>query len=95
MNSNPQTLAWNTGRRYTQFGQRIAARQLPNGIIAMVDCDRGIEYLLHPETPFDKSSILRAYDAGHRAPYDANRDYDAVRQLNDELREIARAVPGV
>jgi hypothetical protein len=33
---------WNTGNRYTSFGQRIVAEQRPDGTIAFHDIDRGI-----------------------------------------------------
>ena len=37
------TITFNTGREYTEHGQRIAAALLDNGDIYFVDIDRGID----------------------------------------------------
>jgi len=57
-----QTLAFNTGRTYTEHGQRIAAQRLDCGAIIMLDIDRGIDYILHPTTQLTSADIMRAYD---------------------------------
>lgn len=41
-----QIITWNTGAHYTEHGQRIAAAVLPNGDVAFIDADRGIDGVL-------------------------------------------------
>lgn len=65
MNSFKKTLAFNTGRQYSDNGQRIAAGLLENGNILFVDIDRGLEYLIPAgAAAFNQNSILAAYDGG-------------------------------
>ena len=53
-------LAWNTGRIYTEKGQRIAAIQIGGGVF-LSDQDRGIHYYL-PGCPLEQREIMRRYD---------------------------------
>jgi hypothetical protein len=65
MNTLTKTLAFNTGRQYSEAGQRIAAGLLDDGGIIFVDIDRGLEYLIAPGAArFTQSSIMGAYDRG-------------------------------
>jgi hypothetical protein len=61
-----KTIVFNTGRRYSSHGQRIADIQLDNGAIAVVDIDRVLDYLIpadfSPWVKFDQASILSIYD---------------------------------
>jgi hypothetical protein len=60
-----ETLVFNTGRQYSDKGQRIAAGKLTDGSILFVDIDRGLEYLIAPGAArFTQSSIMGAYDRG-------------------------------
>lgn len=60
-----QTIKFNTGRQYSDNGQRIAAALLENGDIIFVDIDRGLEYLIPAGSArFTQSSIMAAYDRG-------------------------------
>jgi hypothetical protein len=85
-----ETLAWNTGRRYTDKGQRIGAALLPGGDILMVDIDRGINYRLR--CAFTRAAIMDAYDHNR----DVRRQYDAVeRAACESARDRASAFPTV
>jgi len=65
MNTLTKTLVFNTGRQYSEAGQRIAAGLLDDGGIIFVDIDRGLEYLIAPGAArFTQSSIMGAYDRG-------------------------------
>ena len=88
-----ETIAFNTGRTYTEEGQRIAAKRLDCGAIIMLDIDRGIDYLLHPTTPLTKAGVMRAYDVSDVVyPADIGMDYaDYYTQLKD-IRAAAEAL---
>jgi hypothetical protein len=55
-------ISFNTGRGYTEAGQRIAATQLDDGRVLFVDIDRGIEYVTSAPCDFNQRAIMRAYD---------------------------------
>lgn len=57
-----ETIAFNTGRLYTEHGQRIAAKRLDNGAVLMLDIDRGIDYLLPDYVELTRADVLGAYD---------------------------------
>lgn len=89
-----QTLTFNTGRTYTECGQRIAATQLESGHIIMVDVDRHLDVMLPAQVEFTQSDIMWAYDHNMYVfpreidlPY--GDYYDIVRQLTDAAREVA------
>jgi hypothetical protein len=90
------TIAFNTGRLYTEHGQRIAAQRLDSGAILMLDIDRGIDYLLHPATALTRADVMRAYDATHVVYVsDIGMDYaDYYAQLR-ELQAAAELVPSL
>ena len=66
-----QTIKFNTGREYTEHGQRITATLQENGDILFVDVDRHIKGLISApgftrdevaQFFFNQSEIMRAYD---------------------------------
>ena len=88
-------ISFNTGRHYSEKGQRIAAAEY-NGVVIMVDVDRHLEYAF-PGSKLDRKSVLEAYD------YDQgmyiNSDFfggngDIKMKFMDQLRDHARAFPG-
>ena len=87
------TLAFNTGRTYTEHGQRIAAKRLDCGAIIMLDIDRGIDYLLHPTTQLTRADVMHAYDINNVVyPSDIGMNYaDYYTQLKD-IRAAAEAL---
>ena len=81
-----QTIKFNTGRQYSANGQRIAAALLNNGDIAIVDIDRGLEYLIPAGAArFNQADIMAAYDRG---------DFPALsdRALLSQLSDIAQSI---
>jgi hypothetical protein len=83
--------AFNTGRRYTSNGQRIAWTRLSSGNVAMLDIDRMIDYVL----PFagkeviSNADVLRSYDTvGGKMEWN-KRDWDEARELQQALRVAA------
>jgi hypothetical protein len=81
-----QTLAFNTGRLYTEHGQRIGAAQLSDGTVAFDDVDRGLYYVTTGPCDLTQTAIMRAYDynqtEGRRYGNDA---------LTDEIKNAIRA----
>ena len=71
-----KTLAFNSGRGYTDKGQRIGAGLRADGIIELFDIDRNIEYVIKPcnitdlemdmfyieNYKFNPAAILKEYD---------------------------------
>ena len=89
-----QTLGFNTGRTYTECGQRIAATQLESGHIIMVDIDRHIDVMLPAQVEFTQADIMWAYDLNmYVFPMEIDLPYgdyyDIVRELTAAAREIA------
>jgi len=85
-------IKFNTGRHYTEHGQRIAARLLDDGSVVFVDADRQIEgriaVLCDREFVagmFNRAYVMDAYDAG------AYSESQIDRELTRELRAIATA----
>ena len=64
---NKYYLTWNTGRSYTEHGQRMAAATVSGGVI-VVDYERTIEFYL-PDCPLDRNEIMRRYDSNDRMEY--------------------------
>ena len=89
-----QTLGFNTGRTYTECGQRIAATQLESGHIIMVDIDRHIDVMLPAQVEFTQADIMWAYDLSmYVFPREIDLSYgdyyDIVRELTAAAREVA------
>ena len=56
-------ITFNTNRKYSSLGQRIAAIEDVDGIF-FVDVDRGIKGLISTPCKFEQNAIMAAYDAG-------------------------------
>lgn len=90
------TIAFNTGRTYTEHGQRIAAHRLESGHIVMIDIDRHIDYIFTDLTPFTPAGILKDYDSNATTtPHDAGVSYDEYYAVVNQLRSAASAVKSV
>jgi hypothetical protein len=89
-------ISFNTGRQYSDNGQRIAAA-IHNGVVIMVDIDRGIDYAL-PAAALDRNSIMAAYDdpASHTHVSSAfDNNFQLEREFLKELEDHALlASPG-
>ncbi len=81
MNTETATrIKWNTGRTYTEHGQRCAAMLHEQGVL-MVDVDRGIAYYL-PDCELDQFSIMWRYDNNKRCEY-ARVDWSVREELEN------------
>ena len=91
-----ETLKFNTGRTYTEFGQRIAARRLESGAVIMLDIDRQIDYLFPASIELTQREVMRAYDnAAVISPSEIGLCYaDYYAALND-LRSVAHEIPSI
>jgi hypothetical protein len=88
-----QTLTFNTGRAYTEHGQRIAAAKLESGPIVMVDIDRDIDYVFCAPTMLTQAAIMREYDHNlNIAPHDAGISYEEYYAILKQLRAAAAEV---
>ena len=88
-----KTLAFKTGRDYTEHGQRIAATQLDNGCIVMVDIDRGIDLMFCSEFDLTEQDVMRAYDWDICTyPSENNLSYEDYYRLLPQLRQAAAAL---
>ena len=88
-----KTLSFNTGRTYTEEGQRIAAARLECGAIAMIDIDRGIDYLLPQRTQLTQNAVMRAYDYNETiSPSDVGLSYEDYYTAIKALRAVANEV---
>ena len=86
------TILFNTGRIYTQFGQRIVARRINCGAIVMIDIDRNIDYLFSSNTELNQRDIMRAYDYTDVIyPSDIGLDYGDYYAILGDLRDYALA----
>jgi hypothetical protein len=87
-------ISFNTGRQYSDKGQRIAAAEY-NGVVIMVDVDRGIDYAL-PNAALERSSIMAAYDNPElhthvSAAFDNN--FQLEREFLKQLEDHASSFP--
>lgn len=91
-----QTITFNTGRTYTECGQRIAAAKLENGCIIMVDIDRHIDLMLPSEIELNQRDVMRAYDFDITTyPSAQGLPYDRYYEIVSDLRSAAGEVPCV
>ena len=90
-------IKFNTGREYTEQGQRIAARLLDNGDIVFLDIDRGIDGVISAnglskkdieELYFNRTTIMDCYDNGNYNQGDAY----ARREVLADLQTIAQSI---
>jgi hypothetical protein len=85
--------AFNTGRQYSAKGQRIAYTVLASGNVAMVDVDRGLDYVLrrlHYEFALTDSMVLRLYDCNFTGG--SGEDERELYRLRSVLEAAARAI---
>ena len=86
-------IAFNTGRFYTERGQRIAATQLDDGSVAFCDIDRGIDYITTGPCDLTKYDVMAAYDHNWtNGRWYALTDGCAIKA---ELQAAARSVPSI
>lgn len=94
-----RTIAFQTGRLYTEAGQRIAACQLPNGAALFMDIDRCIDGVTTDEDDrLTRDRIMVCYDYGHYRFATADNtglSFDDLRDAFNALRDLARAVQKV
>jgi hypothetical protein len=86
--------AFNTGRGYSVNGQRIAWAVLSTGNVAMLDIDRGIDYVLLFNGQGDTATnreVLNRYDSNNTARWNAAESKEA-RALEPALKAAALAV---
>lgn len=88
MNSNTTIHAFNTGRLYSDHGQRIAWVVLSTGHVAMYDLDRYLDYVLIVEHPTN-ARVLAAYDAIAQAPFN-QAEREEARGWHERLTAAAR-----
>lgn len=85
-----KTLTFNTGRSYTQHGQRIVATELESGNIVILDIDRHIDVILPAQVEFTKSDIVWAYDLSmYVLPSEIDISYGDYYEIVNQLREVA------
>ena len=87
-----QTLKFNTGREYSDNGQRIIATLLDTGNIVLLDLDRHIDLMLLAGVGFNQREIMQAYDhAWQTHPENIGMSYSEYYDIVRELRELASA----
>ena len=74
---------WNTGRHYSEHGQRIAAAEVEGGIV-FLDLDRGIDGLI------PLANIARDLRTQAQHAYDYG-NYDSAWQHAETLKKLAEA----
>lgn len=85
-----RVFAFNTGRSYTEFGQRIAVGQLDT-LVFFVDIDRQIEGVFEYDFGnVDRQIVMATYDRGwYRAPARYTEQvYSIVQQLWKAAKEV-------
>jgi len=88
-------ISFNTGRGYTEHGQRIAAMQLNDGRVVFVDVDRGIRYVTAERCELTQRAVMRAYDYNDTGcEWAAIPDCATREAIIGELEAAARAVQG-
>jgi hypothetical protein len=87
-------ISFNTGRGYTEAGQRIAATQLDDGRVLFVDIDRGIDYITSEPCELNQRAIMRAYDYDQTQPLSSDLfgGWQAREAATAELKAAARLV---
>lgn len=86
-------IAFNTGRKYSAAGQRIAAAKLDDGRVVFVDVDRRLEYVILGEPELTQFEVMYAYDRNMGADvYIALPDAIERERVLGELRAAAQAV---
>ena len=95
--TNMDVIKFQTGREYTEHGQRIAARLLNNGDIVFLDIDRDIDGVISAnginkkdieDLYFNRTTIMDCYDNGN---YSWANSFDR-QELMAELATIAQSI---
>jgi hypothetical protein len=97
-NMSRKIISFNTGRWYTEAGQRIAATQLDDGRVVFVDIDRGIRYATAAPCELTQRAVMQAYDYNltEHPSFDLfGGCWEAREAAIAELEAAARAVQGV
>ena len=89
-------LAFNTGRPYTDKGQRIAAKITDTGGLLFVDIDRGIHGYIRPDLMTKHGLLLRRPDVQWAYDYlssqwdcmEPHRRPEEIKTLTREAREV-------
>ena len=85
-------LKFNTGREYSEHGQRVIATLLDTGNIVLLDLDRHIDLMLLAGVGFNQLEIMQAYDhAWQTYPENIGMSYGDYYDIVRELRELASA----
>jgi len=86
--------AFNTKRQYTAKGQRIAWCLLSTGNVAMVDIDRGIDYVLWTkgQENLTNSDVMDAYDNNRSTRVWDEMEYQESRDLQAALTAAEAAL---
>jgi hypothetical protein len=95
----PKIHAFNTKRLYTAKGQRIAWTLLSTGNVAMVDIDRGIDYILvrgpwdkEDNTPVTNGEVMDLYDNNRSQKVWNEAEWKEAQTLQAALNAAAAAV---
>ena len=88
-----QTISFNTGRGYTEKGQRIAAGQLDCGRVLFVDIDRGLDYVTAAPCELTQSAVMSFYDRNSTvSAYGIIPDYEIRKNMIAELKALAAKI---
>tara|TARA_R110000868_G_scaffold403607_1_gene681046 strand:+ start:286 stop:552 length:267 start_codon:yes stop_codon:yes gene_type:complete len=83
-------LTFNTGRTYTENGQRIAATQLESGHVVILDIDRHIDVIFPVGVELTQADIMWAYDRNmYTTPHAIDLPYGAYYDIVNQLRDAA------
>jgi hypothetical protein len=85
-------LKFNTGRDYTENGQRITAQRIESGEIIMLDIDRHIDLMLPADIELTQKDVMWAYDHNVQIyPNDIGMSYADYYAVVQHLRESGLA----
>ena len=87
-------IKFNTGRGYTEHGQRVAAlRDTDTGTIILVDLDRDIDMMLPAGVELTQSDVMRAYDLNMQTfPSEVGMSYADYYAALGPLRDAAASI---
>jgi hypothetical protein len=87
-------IKFNTGREYTEHGQRIAAqRDDDTGTIILVDLDRHIDMMLPAGVELTQSDVMWAYDLHMQVfPSEVGMNYADYYAIVGQLRDAAASI---